>query len=325
MREIRLEIPLDIWENLSSNRIWLKVTENKIEPFEDRGWTKPIPKSENNVIVYADVPKELSLIEVIGLGGLTPVDDISMGWCMDEAIPNWRLPGLKKVTIIMDDLVHEVPVVDEKPDRAEWEEFSKYLYKSWAMEVYTINNETIAAFHWHPNLIEESSEKVRKIQLSKRNKLPCMWEKGGLESEEKGGSARIICRENGEKIKPIFINKGKKCICAEHALIVVREGNVVIDAIYQKDKIYISIFQIKCIHLEYCEAELHYLARFSWRFFNKEKKRTEIRKEIAECSTFIYSHWHNGDIAEKYKDAILAAFDKATHYKCRAPHFIVTE
>lgn len=321
IKRIRLEIPLDIWEDLPSHRIWLKVTENKIEVFEDRDWKVPFKKTENNAILYADVPKELSLIELIGPGGLTPAENISMGWRMDEANPNWRIPGLKKVTIIMEDLVYDVPIVDEKPDSFEWVKFSDRLWlfqKSWAMTVYTFENKTIAALHWHPKLSKQYPKKIRKIQLSKKVKIPCMWEKGGFESKEKGGTATIICQENGAKIKPLFIKKGKGCSCGEHALIPVHKGYIVIDAIYEKRHIDIEIWQIQCIHPEYCEAEMKYMTSLSWNF-KREEKRTKIKKEIAE---FSYSHWNNPDMAEKYEDAILAAFDKATHYQCRVPHFV---
>lgn len=319
MKKIRLEIPLDIWKDLPSHRIWMKVTENKIEAFEDRDCTKPVQKSENNVVLYVNVPKELSLIEVIGLGGLTPADDISMGFCMDEA-EKVKVPGLKKVTILMENLVHEVPIIDGRPDRYEWEEFCRdsWLFgMKWAMEVYTLENKTVAAFHWHSDLIKEASMMVRKVHLSKRNKIPCMWEKGGLKSEEKGGSATIICQENGEKIKPLFVKKGKSCSCAEHALIAIRQGSIVIDAAYKKGHVDIEIWQVQYIHTEYCEAEMKYIASFS-KFFYKNEKRAEIKRKIDN----FYYYWNNGEVAEQYKDAILAAFDKATHYQCRAPHFV---
>lgn len=96
MKEIQLEIPLDIWKELPSRRIWLKVGERKTEAFKDKECSASINNYRERVVLTIHVPKELQLIEVLGIGGTTPVQDISLGWCMESVNPNWRLPGLQK-------------------------------------------------------------------------------------------------------------------------------------------------------------------------------------------------------------------------------------
>lgn len=169
MKNIRLEIPLDIWENVIDNRIWMKVSQKSTEIYQDRECTTPILPKGRMVGVEVNVPEELNLIEVVGLGGLTPIQDISTGWILESTDPNWRFPELKKVLVLMKNLTHEVPVIDEKPDRDEWEKYCEkaeggWLFlKNWAMEVYIFEKETIASFHWHPNLEKEYASEIREI------------------------------------------------------------------------------------------------------------------------------------------------------------------
>ncbi len=159
-----------------------------------------------------------------------------------------------------------------------------------------------------------SSNRIRPIHLSKKNHFPCMWEKGGLKSKEEGGSATIICSEKGANKKPIFVNWKKNCSCGEHALIVVQKDDIVIDVVYQGNEMDIWVRQIDGIHTSYCEASVHCIARFSHCFSEKEN----IKEAILDFKTF---DWIRGEVAEKYQEAILAAFNKVTHYHCRGAHF----
>ena len=325
MKKIRLEFPLGTGrEGYLPKKIWLKVSGNKTEAFEDRNFTIPVPATGKKVSIEVAVPEKLELIEIVKLGGFTPDNDISSGWCKDEADPNWRVPGLQKVTIIFDDRLHEVPVMNERPDREEWDNYRAtecggWLWaKTWALAVYTLETQTIAAFHWHPKLIRELEAKRRPIQLSDRNKLPCMWEKGG-QIDDYTGNATIICNANGNKMKPIFIKKRGTLACSEHALIVVHENDIIIEVAYQKCEFHINVLKIIGINSEECEAEVEYITKWSYPFGNCPA----IREYIETLSA---SNWSNRDIAKKYKNAILAAYDKATCYHCRKPYFVrITE
>lgn len=319
MKKIRLEFPLGKDKYLPK-KVWLKVNDKQTEAFEDRKFTVPILATGKKVSLAVNVPEELELIEIIGLGGTTPDGDISLGWCMNEANPNWRVPGLKKVTVIFDDRIHEVPVIDEKPDRKDWDYYREHtcdgwlFLKNWALVVYTLETQTIAAFHWHPNLIKELETKKRNIILSKRN-FPCMWEKGG-QIDEFTGNSTIICDANGNKMKPIFIKKRGTLACSEHALIVIHEGDVIIEVSYQKYyqfKIY--VLKIIDINLEERKAEVEYIDKF---LLPPLGMHSNDYKEyiVQECSD---------TETEKYKDAILNAYAKAMCYHCRDPYFIKTE
>lgn len=160
MKKIRLEIPLGCGEKyLPWKEVWLKIIENQTKPYEDMKLTIPINETGKKVSLEVEVPEELQLIEIAKLGGTTPDGDIAMTWCMNEVNPNWKIPGLKKVTVIFDDRVHEVPVINEKPDREDWNYYREHenngwlFLKRWALVVYTLENQTIGTFYWHSNLI----------------------------------------------------------------------------------------------------------------------------------------------------------------------------
>lgn len=162
MKKIRLEFPICWGENTNKylpSHVWLKVVDNHTEAFRDREFTQLLPKTEKNISLEVEVPKELEMIEVIPPGGSTPDGDIGLGWCLEMADPNWHVPGLKKVSIIFCDTTHEVEVINERPDFDGWkeytenDEFGRWLFlRPWAMAVYVINSKTIATFHWHSKM-----------------------------------------------------------------------------------------------------------------------------------------------------------------------------
>lgn len=324
MKKIRLEIPLEIWGNLSSNRIWLKCDEDHTEAFEDRKFTKPIQKEEKSIVLYITVPKKLSLIEVIGLGGTTPMDQICINWVMEQANPNWRVPGLKEVTILTKNKIYDIPVINEKPDRNSLDLIcnESVMYNlNWAMEVYTFEKETIAALHWHPDLIEEAFDKVKKLKMTKRHKIPCVWEKGGQrgKSGKEKGKATIVCDKYGRPKRAIYVEANPHC-CSAHAMIPVKKEDIIIEVRYngKSSQCDIKLFQIEYINESYNEAEVKLIAgyhSYKRRYIKVEK----VREYICE---FCYGYWYNKEIAKEYKDAILAAFDKATCNGCKRPYFI---
>lgn len=162
MKQIRLEIPLDC-DGVSLKKVWLKVNDSQTEAFEDEECNIPIISTVERVTIEVEAPEELQLIEVIIPNGIAPTGDISLGWSICELDPNWRIPGLENVTIIFDDAIYEVPVINEKPDRKEWDDYNSYpnegaclFLKTWALAVYAIKSQTIGAFHWHYSLIKEA-------------------------------------------------------------------------------------------------------------------------------------------------------------------------
>lgn len=162
MKRIRLEFPLGWGENTNAflpSRVHLKVTGSETKAYKDKGFTEELPKTEKKISLEIDVPEELQMIQVVPPGLGTPVDAISVDWCMDMADPNWKIPGLKKILIIFDDRVHEVAVIDERPDFEGWKAYTDiggegtWLFmKPWALEVYVFDTKAIAGFVWHSKL-----------------------------------------------------------------------------------------------------------------------------------------------------------------------------
>ena len=327
MKKIRLEFP-----SSGSKRIWLKVTGNLTEPFYDKLLTKHVENEKlgtDKISMYIDVPEDLSLIEVLGLGGTTPDNDISMSWIKFDIFDDWHVPGLEKVTVFFDDRIHEVPVENGRPDKKEWDyyrndENNGYLFmKPWALAVYTFVDKTIAAFHWHPNLIGYLKSRKRAIELSK-NMFPCMWEKGG-QVNPYTGSATLICNTNGNKKKPLFINRKTNLICGNHALIVVDIGNIIVEMSYEKkSSLYgdnLIVFNINLLKITYidkkaCTVDVETIAHISDILgYNYNYKEMED----------IVSHFiHDNTSTAPYKKAIWTALKKSTCLKCRKPMYIKT-
>lgn len=303
MKKIRLEIPLDVWKDAISNRIWIKINGNEPEIFKDQEFTKPIRNYKERVRVDVEIPEELETMEVIGLGGMTPIDDICTGWCFQTG----AITDLKKATIITDEFVKDMPIINGRPDFTELKHY--YYGESWAIEAYTIYNKTVASFHWHPSLIDEYFQKIRKVTITKKHKLPCMWEKGGMQNEYKR-SATVFCNSKGKRKKAAFINQNGDLCCGEHALIVLHEGDIIVEVSYKRPFFYISILQIDQINIEFCEAEVHSIAECkTWTVEDIEK-------------LFSDNLWNDKEVAKKYKNAIQAAYEKAMCYQCKEPHFV---
>lgn len=317
MKKIRLEIPLDIWEEAIDNRIWLKIKNGRTEPCKDMKCTIPITKKGEKIVFEVEVPEKLNIIELVGLGGSTPVDDIATSWILESVDPNWRVTGLQQVLVLMENLTHEVPVINEKPDLAEWKKFSDeaeegWLFlKRWAMVIYILEKQTIASFFWHPDLKNEYFAKTRELTLSKKHSLPCMWEQGG--SYRDYGVATIICAQNGERKKTIFVKRKGKLACHKHALIVVSVNDIIVELAWEKTHLKILLNKIIFIDTENLRCQVESVAKYSRNGIHKIDKGEEI---------FTLSYWDNYEIASKYKDAVLAAYDKATCLQCKEPHYI---
>lgn len=165
MKRIRLEFPI-CWDESSKlympSHVYLKVVGGKTEAFLDQEFTQSLPQSERKISFEADVLEEIEAIEVVPPGGTTPVDDIALDWVWYSADPNWRVPGLKKVLIVLDGKMHEVPVSDEKPDYEELKAFTGtggegqwWFTMPWALAIYVTEAKTFGTLHWHSKLVEK--------------------------------------------------------------------------------------------------------------------------------------------------------------------------
>ena len=309
MKKIRLEFPSNKW-----GRIWLKVTDNQTQAFEDENFLIPITTSTaEKISIEISVPQKLELIQVIRAS--LPCD-ISFNWTGKEMDPYGRMPGLKKVSIIFNDRTYHIPVIDEHPNLDNFNYCKKHDYwlnfKKWSLTVCTFETKTVAILLWHPFFIKDLKSRKRGILLSK-NALPCLWEKGGRIDEFTGNST-IICDANGNKKKPIFIKRNETLACSEHALIVIRKNDVIVEINYQKYSPFeIKVLRIINININEHELEVEYIDHISI-FLENPDGRKHLIEDI--CAT-------NG--ISKYKNAILSAYKKAICYCCNEPYFIRTE
>ena len=147
----------------------------------------------------------------------------------------------------------------------------------------------------------------RKIELSHKEKHPCMWEKGG-QVDDSNGSSTIICDKFGNPLVPIFVKKSRR-ICSEHALFVVHKDYIIVEVSFSEN----SPLDINILRLvELCYEEGYVLAEIVQKLsfpFSTDKDIDEAEEKITIfCET-------NSKI-KLYKNAVVAAYKKATTFEC---------
>ena len=159
-KQIRLEIPL-YHNQRYLPKASLKVEEGKALAFADANCTISIPSTEPKVSIDVNIPDELQKIDVFRPSFFNPVDYISMSWEWLDSQCNLKFPKLQKLSIIFDDIVHEIPIVDGKPDRTDWvyytsvsREGNMLFLKKWALVVATLTDATIGTLYLSSTLIE---------------------------------------------------------------------------------------------------------------------------------------------------------------------------
>ena len=137
--------------------------------------------------------------------------------------------------------------------------------------------------------------KTVKIERTKKG-LPAMWESGGGATNT--GDATIIANGNGSKKRPVYIRRRGPLACGNHALFVVKPGDVVVEANHHRKDFEIRVWCIGQILEE--EVRLNLLYEFSWGEWDTEPP-------------------------ENLRPAVEAAMKKATCYHCREPHYIAED
>lgn len=137
--------------------------------------------------------------------------------------------------------------------------------------------------------------KTLGIEKTKKG-LPAMWECGG--SGRNTGTATIIADLNGGRKKPIYVRKKGTLSNDRHALFVVQEGDLVIEASHHREDFTIKVFRI---------------TNFT---------ATEALVERLYC--FDCGEWDSTP-SSNYLAAIQAAQEKALEYHCRRPIYWVEE
>jgi len=139
-----------------------------------------------------------------------------------------------------------------------------------------------------------------KLERTKKG-LPAVWESGGGSTNT--GFATIIADSDGSPKKPLYIKLRGELSCSDHALFVVHEGDVVINADHHRGDFSIRVNRIENI------------------------KATDdgFAADLSTLAEYTNGEWSDDKIAEYYSSAIGAAIKKATCYHCREPHYYVRE
>ena len=136
--------------------------------------------------------------------------------------------------------------------------------------------------------------RVETLSVSKSG-IPCLWEAGGGFSNT--GNAQIICDEQGRKKKAIYVQRRGPRACSEHALIPVREGNIVIRADHHRGDFVIEIYEVR------------------------ESQTDFVTFELIKINEFSQGEWDK-PLPDYLIDAVDASKRKALAYHCREPYFI---
>ena len=136
---------------------------------------------------------------------------------------------------------------------------------------------------------------MNKIRIERTKKgYPAFWESGGGSTNT--GEATIIAGSNGEKKSPLYIRQRGPLACAHHALIPVDVGDFIITTNHHRGDFETQI----------CRVE-------------------EIQAETAVCSIigeYSRGEWTWDEEHHFLIPAVDAAWEKATCYHCREPHYI---
>lgn len=159
-KQIRLEIPL-YHDQRYLPKVWLKIEGGKTLAFADANCTIGIPSTEPKVSIDVSIPDELQKIDVFRPSFFNPVDYISMSWDWLASQCTLKFPKLQKLSIIFDDIVHEIPVGDGEPDRTDWvyyttvsDKGTTLFLKKWALVVATLKDTTVGTLYLSSTLIE---------------------------------------------------------------------------------------------------------------------------------------------------------------------------
>ena len=130
--------------------------------------------------------------------------------------------------------------------------------------------------------------------VTSRTGLKCLWEKGG--AGRNTGYSAIICDNNGEAKKAIYVRTKGHIANSHHALIPVCSGDIMVEVNRHRKVAFMYIWCITSV--EFAEATLELISRFDGNV------------------------WDNVKAAEIYKEAIDAAVAKSEEYHCRVPFYI---
>lgn len=139
--------------------------------------------------------------------------------------------------------------------------------------------------------------KTREISLQQTRKgCPALWEWGGGYSNT--GDACIIAGPKGEKKSPVYVRRRGHLAGGEHALFVIKKGDVIVFADHHRLD----------YNIEVC------------RIIDIQCREDDCIATIEVLDDYRDGEWA-GDAHKNFEAAIEAAKKKAACYHCRSPHY----
>ncbi len=149
----------------------------------------------------------------------------------------------------------------------------------------------------------ENEKQVRTISIVRTRKgYPALWEQGGGFTNT--GEATVIANSDGSPKKPLYVRTGGHLACENHALLPIKEGDLVIKASRHRNEY--SILTYRIVKIEKEQAELEAIA--SHHIWYDEKKKKYFNED-GEKALLLDAEW--------------AAVDKSTDYHCREPYWVL--
>jgi len=139
------------------------------------------------------------------------------------------------------------------------------------------------------------------VELSKSG-LPVMWESGGGCSNT--GSSVVIAGENGQKLKPLFIQRRGHLSNDRHALFVIEVGHFIVEISISRG----STKSAKISRVIEINENVEYYG------INYKKITLET------VNTWSQGEW-SVPLEEKFLEVGTAGFNKACDYHCRTVYY----
>jgi len=144
-------------------------------------------------------------------------------------------------------------------------------------------------------------ETITKIAIETTKKgYPACWESGG--GYRNTGDATIVAGKSGQPKEAIYIRRRGELANAPHALIILEEGDHIVEAHHHREDFLIEVFRV----------------------MGFETDGEEMYAIVETVSRYDRGEWDT-DFPASLVTAVKAAVEKATCYHCREPHFVAVE
>lgn len=152
-KQVRLELPL-YHEGKPISKMWLSINGANVTAYTNENQEIDILDSDQKSCIKVCVPDETKKIRVFRPVSFMPVDYISATWFWFDSQCELRFPKLKKLSVVFDDTVHDIPVDNGTPDRADWVYYTEVSSegtllrsKKWALIIATLEDKTVGILY----------------------------------------------------------------------------------------------------------------------------------------------------------------------------------